>query len=122
LPVGDTDNLAMSFGVGLGASYVQEHAGRLGLDVGKSQGGQLGAAQRRGEADQDERGVARTFRGGAVDRRHDPAKLVQSERPCLALWGGTQSAAQASPYLTDGLADDRVVESAAAVDVGDRGA
>ena len=35
----DTDNLAVSFGVGLGASYVQEHAGRPGLDVGKSQGG-----------------------------------------------------------------------------------
>jgi hypothetical protein len=45
LAVGDADELATAFGVGLGPPHMHEQAGGLGLDVGERESGQLGAAQ-----------------------------------------------------------------------------
>lgn len=45
LSVGDADDLAMAFGIGLGSSDVEHEASRLVLVVGQGEGDELGAAR-----------------------------------------------------------------------------
>jgi hypothetical protein len=57
----------VSFLVGLGLPHGQQQAGGLGLDVVLGEGDELGAAQRGGVAEQDDRGVSGSDWGGPVD-------------------------------------------------------
>jgi len=71
--VGDANDLAAGFRVGLGAAHVQQESGGLGLDLGEGERGELGASQCAGEAEQEECGVADPLRGAAVDGADDLA-------------------------------------------------
>lgn len=122
LSVGDSDELAAAFGVGLGSADVQEQPGRLGLDVGEGEGGELGASQCGGEAEQDDRGVACSLGGAAVDGCEDLADLGGAEWSGQPCWCGAEGAAQPAADLADPFGEDRVVVSIAAVGVGERGA
>jgi len=73
--VGDADDLPAAVGVGLGPAHGQQQSGRLGRDVGDGEASQFGAPHCRGEAEEDQRGVAGTVRGAAVDAGDDPADL-----------------------------------------------
>ena len=111
LAVGDADDLAAGLGVGLGAAQVQQQAAGLGLEVGEGEGGQLGAAQRAGEAEQDDRGVADAADGGAVDGGDDLAQVGDAERPGRPARGGAEDAAQSAADLADRVVVDRVGDS-----------
>jgi len=93
---------------------------RLGLDVGQGEGGELGAAQRAGEAEQDQGGVPGAVRGAAVDGGDDPAQLGHGERAGRAAGCGAENAAQSAGDLADRVVVDRVRQSVAAVPVADR--
>jgi hypothetical protein len=67
LAVGDADDLAVAFGVGLGSADVEHDPGGLVFDVGQGEADQFGAAEGGGVAEQDHRGVSDADRGGAVD-------------------------------------------------------
>lgn len=63
------------------------------LDVGQVEGDELGAAHRRGEAEQDDRGVADPDRGGAVHGGEDLAEVGDGEQAGLAAGCGAVGAA-----------------------------
>lgn len=122
LAVGDADELASGFRVGLGLTDADEQPLGLGLDVREVEAGELGAPQRRREADQDEGGVAGSACGGAVDAGDHAADLLGAQGPGLAPWGGAEGAANAA---TDGLdrgVRDRVGVAFCLVLGGDRSA
>jgi hypothetical protein len=89
------------------------------LDVGEGEGGQLGAAHRRGEAEQDQCGVPSAEGCAAVDVLDDLADLAGPERPRLAAGCGSDDPTQPAPYLADTFGEHRVVESATPMLVGD---
>ena len=101
---------------------MEQQAAGLGFDVGEGERDQFGAAQGRGVAEQDDRGVAGTERGGAVDLVQDLAEVGRGERPGLADRGDAVGAAQAAADLADGVVVGRVGDAADAVHVPDRGA
>lgn len=74
-PVGNADQGAGCVLVGLGAADVQQQAAGLGFDAGQGEGGELADPQRRGVAEQDQRGVAGTQQAAAVDRGEDLRNL-----------------------------------------------
>ena len=119
LAVDDGDDLAVGVLVGLGPADGEQDAAGLELDVGQREGGQLGAAHRRGEAEQDERGVAGAQGGAAVDVLDDLADVVGAERSGLAAGCGADDAAQAAADLANAFGEDRVGESVGGVLVGD---
>lgn len=99
----------------------QQSAG-LGFDVIQGERDQLGAAQGRGVAEQDDRGVADPEGRGAVDAAQDLAEVGRGERPGLANRGDPVGAAQAATDLADGVMFGRIRKPADAVHVPDRGA
>lgn len=117
--VGDADDLAGGAGVGFGAADVDQQTLGPGLEVGEGEGGQLGAPQRGGVAEQNDRGVAGSPRGGAVDRDYDLPDLGGVQRPGRAARREPEEAAQLAADLSDGLVSDRVGQTAAAVLVAD---
>ena len=120
--VGDADDLAAAVEVGLGAADGDQQAGGLALDVGEGERGELTAAQRGGEPEQDQRGVPGTLGAGAVDAGDDGTDLVHAKRPGLPDGGGAEAAAQTAADLSDGLVAGRVDGSGAAVLERDRAA
>jgi hypothetical protein len=98
----------------------QQQAGRFVFDVGQREGDQLGAAYRRGVAEQDDRGVASADGCAAVDAGDDAADLVESERSGQAAGCVAVGAAQPETDLAHGVGGDRVISAGQAVDVADR--
>src|SRR5918995_1717077 len=111
--VGDADDLAAAVEVGLGAADGDQQAGGVSLDVGEGERGELTAAQRGGEPEQDQRGVPGTLGAGAVDAGDDGTDLVHAKRPGLPDGGGAEAAAQTAADLSDGLVAGRVDGSGA---------
>lgn len=118
--VGDADDGAFGVLVGLGRAQMQQQPAGLRLDVIQSERDQLGAAQRGGVAEQNDRGVAGAERGAAVDGAQDLAQVGGGERPGLADRGDAVGAAQAAADLAHGVVVGRVGNAANAVDVPDR--
>lgn len=115
----DADDLAAGFLVGLGAAQMEQQTARFGLEVSQGERGELGAAQGAGEADQDQRGVADTADGGAVDGGDDLAQVGHTERAGRAAWGAADNPAQPAPDLADRVVVDRVRDAMGAVLVPD---
>lgn len=82
----DSDDLTDSVLVSLGSADDEHDATGLELDIIQRQGGQLGAAHRRGVAEQDQRGVAGTQSAASVDVLDDLADVVGAEGTGLAAW------------------------------------
>jgi len=119
---GDRDDPAVAVGVGLGAADGQQHSPGLEVEVGEVEGDELGGAQRGGEADQDERGVADPQRCGAIDRAKDLDDVGSREGPGLTGGRDPEHAAQAAAYGADDLVVDGVGQVVGAVGVADGGA
>nr|WP_242636481.1 hypothetical protein [Myceligenerans salitolerans] len=75
------DDLPLAAGVGLGTPHRHEHAAWLELEVGQGQCGQLRAAQRPGEAEQDHRAITGTERGARVDPGDDRTDVLGQQGP-----------------------------------------
>jgi hypothetical protein len=102
LAVGDADDRAVAFGVGLGAADVEHEPGGLGLDGAERERDELGAAEGRGVPDEDHRGVADADRGGAVDAVDDLADLLDRQRSGQPSGHRAVGASQPAPHLADG--------------------
>jgi hypothetical protein len=76
------------------------------LDVGQGQCGQLRAAHRGGEPEQDDRCVASPRGGAAVDVLDDLADLRGGQGAGLAARCGADDAAQAATDLADAFGED----------------
>ena len=122
LAVGDADELAAGFGVGLGLADADEQAFGFGFDVGEFETGELGATQGRGEADQDERGIACSSGAGAIDRGDHAAFLLGAQWSGLLPGCGAEGTADAAADSPDSWVGDRVGVAFGLVLGGDRGA
>ena len=92
LAVGDADDLAGAVLVGLGAADGDQDPAGLVADVGEVEGGELAAAHRGGEPEQDERGVAGSLGAGAVDVVEDLTDLDGRQRAGLPSGCGADQA------------------------------
>ncbi|NYI80946.1 hypothetical protein BJ988_005594 [Nocardioides panzhihuensis] len=101
---------------------MQQHPGGLRFEVGEGEVRKLGAAQRAGETEQDDRGVATPSDSAAVDRGQQPADLLGPDRMSGSAWRGTEDPVKSTAYLPNRLGLGRVVQAAAAVPVANRGA
>ena len=109
--LGDADDLAGAVLVGLGAADGDQDPAGSVADVDEVEAGELGAAHRGGEPEQDERGIAGTLDGGAVKVVEDPTDLGGRERAGLSSGCGADQAPQPAPDLADRVVDGRVRES-----------
>jgi hypothetical protein len=92
------------------------------FDVGQFEPDEFTAAQGRGVAEQDDRGVPGPDWRAAVDAGDDLADLLDGEGTGQATGCGAVGADQASTNLPDRLGGDRVLGSGHPVDVSDGGA
>lgn len=99
LAVDHGHDLTVGVLVGLGPTNGEQDAAGLELDVGQRERGQLGAPHRGGEAEQDDRGIAGTQGGRAVDVLDDLADLPGAQRSGLAAGSGADDPAQTSADL-----------------------
>ena len=110
LPVGERRPLGRGH---RGRSWSAVRAGggrRVWYRRRRARGCQLGAAQGRGDAEQNDRRVTGALGAGAVDAGDDQADVGCVQRACES-GCGAQGAAQAASYLSDRLGEDRIVQS-----------
>lgn len=119
LAVGDADLLSASLLVGLGPAQVQQQTTGLRLEVGQSEGGELGSAQGSGEAEQKDHGVPDTALGGAVDDGDDLAHVGDAAWSSRAAWCATDDPAQPAADLPDRVLVDGATDAVGAVLVPD---